>query len=80
VASKPLKGIDRPAGADDEWRPSLADHLRHTEIDAAFERRNERPASVQNDLRRPGDEKRFTPAQQKQIMAWRKGLQEMARS
>lgn len=81
AARTPLKGIDRPERAGEEWRPSLADHLRHAEIEAAFERRNERPApAVQDDLRRPGDENRYTPAQQKQILAWRKGLQEMRRA
>jgi hypothetical protein len=78
--SRPLKGIDRPEGADEEWRPSLADHLRHAEIDAAFERRNQRPAPVKDNLRRTGDEKRFTPAQLQQMMVWRKGLREMRRA
>jgi hypothetical protein len=81
VLPKLLKGIDRPEGADDDWRPSIMEHLRHAQIAMAFERRNERPAPpVQDDLRRDGDEKRFTPAQQKQIMAWRKGLREMRRT
>lgn len=39
--SKPLKGIDKPPGADDDWCPSLMDHLRFAQIDEAFEKRNE---------------------------------------
>jgi len=81
VVSKPLKGIDRPEGADDEWRPSIMEHLRHAQIAMAFEQRNQRSAPlVQDDLRRPGDEKRFTPAQLEQMMLWRKGLREMRRA
>lgn len=40
--SKPLKGIDPPENALEDWRPSLMDHLRHAEIDIAFKDRHER--------------------------------------
>lgn len=39
---KPLKGIDRPPGADEDWRPSLMEHIRHAQIAIAFEERKER--------------------------------------
>lgn len=69
--SKPLKGIDRPEHADEDWRPSIMEHLRHAEIAIAFEKRNER-VPVESGLRRPCDSERFTPAQQKQIEFVRK--------
>ena len=37
-----MKGIDRPAHADEDWRPSLMDHIRHQQIALAFEERLER--------------------------------------
>ena len=36
----PLKGIDRPEGADEEWRGSILDHLRHAQIAISFAERN----------------------------------------
>lgn len=36
-----IRGIDKPEGADDDWRPSLLDMIRHGEIALAFNRRNE---------------------------------------
>jgi hypothetical protein len=40
----PIKGIDRPEGADEDWRPSLMDMMKHARIAIEFERRNERPS------------------------------------
>jgi hypothetical protein len=37
--NKPMKGIDRPPHADDEWRPALSDHLNWARIDMANEDR-----------------------------------------
>lgn len=34
------KGLVAPANAPGDWRPSLADHLRHAEIAMAFETRH----------------------------------------
>ena len=39
----PIKGIDRPDYADDEWRGSLQECIRHAEIAMAFEERNRKP-------------------------------------
>lgn len=36
-----LPGIDRPAHADDEWRPSIMDHVRLCLIAEAFEKRQQ---------------------------------------
>lgn len=44
---KPIPGIDRPAHADEDWRPSLDDMFRHARIAIAFENRNKRPAPLQ---------------------------------
>ncbi len=41
--SKPLKGIDRPPGADEEWRPSIMEHIRHARIAISFEERKKKP-------------------------------------
>lgn len=38
--TKPIKGLTRPEGADDEWRPSFMDMIRHATIAIAFENRN----------------------------------------
>src|ERR1700757_1065383 len=38
--SKPLKGIDKPEGADDEWKPSIMEHVRHARIAMEFEDRD----------------------------------------
>ncbi len=37
---KPIPGIDRPANADEEWRPSLMEMMRHARIAMDFEDRN----------------------------------------
>lgn len=48
----PMAGIDRPSDAPDDWRPSLADHLRHARIAMEFEDRQQREAKLPI-LRRP---------------------------
>lgn len=79
--SKPLKGIDRPEGADDDWKGSIMEHLRHAAIAIAFEERNKRPARepVLGPLHRQGDEK-YTPAQLEQLMLFRKHIRDERRS
>jgi len=67
----PKKGIDRPENASDDWRPSILEHIRHAAIAIAFEERDKNRPPVQTSYRRHGDEKRFTPAQQKQIETFR---------
>lgn len=76
---KPLKGIDRPEGADEDWRPSIMEHLRLSAIDAQINEQAERnrlgiPGGVMvyGDLSRPGDSKRYTPAQLKQVYVLRR--------
>lgn len=73
----PMRGIDRPEGADDEWRGSILDHLRHARIAMEFEDRNERrPRPAMNsDPRYYDDAKRFTPAQFEQIKIFRKSVE-----
>jgi len=84
--SKPLKGIDRPEGADDDWRGSIMEHIRHASIAMAFELRNESPSQA---VQLTDDfwsrywtqyEKNYTPAQRQNALAWRKGLRELAAS
>ena len=70
--SKPLKGIDRPEGADEDWKPSIMEHIRHARIAMEFEDRNLRPPTpvvVVNDLeiKRRG----WTPAQVMQVRVMR---------
>lgn len=75
ACSKPLKGIDRPEGvAPEDWRGSILDHINHGLIAMAFENRNENLIVAKQSLHRPGDAKRFTPAQLQQIMVLRKHL------
>ena len=38
----PMAGITRPEWADDEWKPSLLEHIRQAQIAIAFEERNQR--------------------------------------
>jgi hypothetical protein len=40
AVSKPMKGIDRPQWADDEWRGSIMEHIRHARLDLAFAERD----------------------------------------
>jgi hypothetical protein len=67
--SKPLKGIDRPEGADeDDWQPSIMEHVRHAAIAITFEERNDSvaapPANYLDGYWREYEIKRgFTPSQ-----------------
>lgn len=70
ACSKPLKGIDRPEGADEDWKPSILEHIRHAAIAIAFEERKHRAPDLAPDRNfwdaywRDYDIKRgFTPAQ-----------------
>jgi hypothetical protein len=40
ATAKPMKGIDRPPDAPDDWRGSILEHIRHARIALAFERRD----------------------------------------
>jgi hypothetical protein len=71
-----MKGIDRPEGADEWWRPSLEDHLRFAEIEIAFNARHKR--AIAADLWRHGDD-RYTPQQLQQLMVLRRHLQRWPR-
>lgn len=62
----PMKGIDRPVDAPDDWRGSILDHIRHAQIAIAFEERNKRPEPQKSSLSQPGDW-RYTPAQLQQV-------------
>ena len=72
AVSKPIRGIERPEYADDSWRPSIADMMRHAEIAIAFAERDKRTKALSSmgRFRRPGDEK-FTPAQLQQLRVLR---------
>lgn len=37
----PMKGIDRPADADEDWKPSILEHIRHARIAMDFNDRND---------------------------------------
>lgn len=39
----PIRGIDRPASADEDWRPSLEEMFRHARIAISFENRHKGP-------------------------------------
>lgn len=68
----PMKGIDRPPDADEDWRGSLLDHIRHAQIAIAFDERNNAGVFVNSDLSRPSDSKRYTPAQLQQVYILRR--------
>lgn len=80
-SKKPLKGIDRPENAPDDWRGSILEHIRLSTIDAQINEQAERNRLARNapaqragddDLSRPGDSKRYTPAQLKQVYVLRR--------
>lgn len=81
--STPLKGIDRPEHADDDWRPSILEHIRHAEIAIAFEERDKAGPPPQSSMdgywewyyRHRG----FTPAQREQSIIWRNAVSAMKR-
>lgn len=67
----PIKGIDRPANADEDWRPSLMDMMRFAQIAITFEERDKNrqtPPQSNNWQERYWAEydKKFTPAQREQ--------------
>ena len=61
--TKPMKGIDRPEHADDVWRGSILEHVRHAKIAIDFEERDK--------------QNRIAAAQAGQMEAWRQGLRNM---
>ncbi|ETR79158.1 hypothetical protein X566_15360 [Afipia sp. P52-10] len=74
-----IKGITRPKGAIEDWRPSFMDMLRHGEIALAFERRNERALQSSYRHYRQGDE-RFSPTQRQQLDVLREHLLQRRRT
>jgi len=44
---KPMPGIDKPANADDDWRPSIIDHIRLCGIAMRFDERNKETRRAQ---------------------------------
>lgn len=62
LSRKFIKGLDRPDNADEFWRPSIMEVVRHACIAMAFEnsRQAARPVSTE---RRYSWERRLTPAQ-----------------
>lgn len=74
----PMKGIDRPPNAPDDWRGSIMEHIRLSAIDAQINEMAERNRlgravePVNSDLSRPGDSMRYTPAQLEQVYILRR--------
>jgi hypothetical protein len=65
--AKPLKGIDRPPDAPEDWRPSLDEHLRWARIEMEFEEQKKQPPPTQPHYldhywRWYEDNRGFTPA------------------
>lgn len=48
--NRQMKGIDRPAHADEEWRPSLSDHLNWARVDMAQEERRARDLAARDQI------------------------------
>lgn len=73
--TKPIRGIDRPEHADEEWRGSITEMVRHARIAIDFEDRDNQAKALakMGNLRRRGDEK-YTPAQLEQMTVLRKNL------
>lgn len=69
--TKPMPGIDRPARADDDWKPSLQDHIRLSCIAMRHAEQMEKSPDPWPDITRPWDH-RYTPGQLKQVMWVRK--------
>lgn len=67
VMTHGIRGMTRPEGADEDWRGSLVDVIRHAQIAEQFERRDEGGAPHQD-----GDSKRYTPAQLQQVYILRR--------
>lgn len=48
---KPIRGLDRPEHADEDWRPSIAEIMRHAQIEIAFEARKHQAPAVTSQAR-----------------------------
>lgn len=70
-----MKGIDRPPDADEDWRGSILDHLRHAEIASAFEERKARAQQQSSPLWRHGDG-RYMSGQLQQLYILRRHLRQ----
>jgi len=75
-----MPGIDKPANADDSWRPSILEHLRFAQIAISFAERNNRPADpapepqmMETYWKSYEDKRGYTPAQRMQA----KGLRDL---
>lgn len=84
---KPMKGIDRPEGADESWRGSILDHLRHASIAISFAERNQsaiaRPMmhdELEAYWRRYEDSRGFTQAQRENAATHRRLMRKYALS
>ena len=65
---KPIPGIDRPAHADEYWRPSLTDMMKLASIHAAVASpMMQRPPTSYGDW----NDRRYTPEQLKQVKIMR---------
>jgi hypothetical protein len=75
--TKPMRGIDRPEHADEDWRPSIAEMMRHASIAIEFEQRQKHTKALDSmgSLRRPGDE-RYSASQLQQMLILRRGLRD----
>lgn len=73
--TKPIRGIDRPEHADDEWRGSITEMMRHARIAIDFAERDQKAKAIESmgSLRRDGDEK-YTLAQLQQMKVLRNHL------
>jgi hypothetical protein len=71
--TKSIKGLTKPEGADEDWRPSLMDMIHHAEIAIKFEERDKhRIVDREQHSLRYVDLTRFTPAQLEQVVIHRK--------
>jgi hypothetical protein len=76
----PIRGLDKPEGADDDWKPSIHEVLRHAQIAIAFEERKERErlyGEVAALGPVPRRVKGFTPAQLKQYAIMRRAFRDL---
>lgn len=71
-----MKGIDAPAGLDEDWRPSIMEHLRHARIAMAFAERQAQDRAAPQDISEiwPDWRKRFNPAQLEQVKVMREAF------
>lgn len=61
--TKPMKGIDRPEHADDEWRGSILEHVRHAKIAIDFADRDKHT--------------KIDDEQASQMETWRRGVRHL---